>query len=458
MAKSKAEILKDVAEYILEKKAAKTWTPGVDWVQYAGAYFDDKEYIGAIGSLLNEWLVLGEDAMKFESKFPPLLGKKHGVVVNSGSSANLIMVLTAKRYFKWEDGTKVIVPVAGFPTTVNPIIQAKLTPVFVDVELSTLNLNLDDVEAAIIETGARILMFAHVLGNPPDMSRIRALKEKYNLIILEDCCDALGSTYDGKPVGTDAELATCSFYPAHHMTMGEGGFVACSNDIQEKIARSIREWGRGCFCVGKKANLSTKGSCGCRFSAWIPALPDEIFDHKYVYDNIGYNLKPIELQCSMGLAQLDKLPEIHAKRKANHRRLSQIFNPYEQYFHIHGANLLADPSWFAFPITVRDSAPFKRSDLTTFLEGNKIQTRNYFGGNILLQPAYKGVEFYDYDDSHFEDGVDATQEDDAEIIKDTYPVATKVTTDTLFLGTSPVITEKQLDYVEQKVNEFFQNK
>jgi CDP-6-deoxy-D-xylo-4-hexulose-3-dehydrase len=449
MAKSKEEILKDIAEYMLEKQAAKKWTPGVDWVQYAGAYFDDKEYVNAISSLMNEWLVLGEDAMKFESKFPPLLGKKHGVVVNSGSSANLIMVLTAKKYFKWADGTKVIVPAAGFPTTVNPIIQAKLTPVFVDIELSTLNLNLDQVEEAA-KNGARVLMFAHVLGNPPDMTRLDAIKSKYGLIVLEDCCDALGTTYEGLPVGTTADMATCSFYPAHHMTMGEGGFVACSNDIQEKIARSIREWGRGCFCVGKKANLSTKGSCGCRFSAWIPEIPDEIFDHKYVYDNIGYNLKPIELQCSIGLAQLDKLPEIHSRRKFNHRRLSQIFRPYEQYFHIHGATLLSDPSWFAFPITVRDSAPFKRSTLTQFLEGNKIQTRNYFGGNILLQPAYKDIYWESY-----RLNINPLGRYNTADAKRIFPVATKVTTDTLFLGTSPVINHNQLDYVETKVNEFF---
>lgn len=444
MTKSKEEILKDVAEYILAKKAAKTWTPGVDWVQYAGDFFDEKEYVGAVNSLLNEWLVLGEDAMKFEKKFPPLLGKEHGVVVNSGSSANLIMVLTAKKYFKWADGTQVIVPVAGFPTTLNPILQAGLTPVFVDIEIDTLNLNLDQVEKAF-ENGARVLMFAHVLGNPPDMRRIRALQAK-GLIVLEDCCDALGTTFEGQPVGRDADMATCSFYPAHHMTLGEGGFVACSNDIQEKIARSFREWGRGCFCVGKKANLSTKGSCGCRFSAWIPEIPDEIFDHKYVYDNIGYNLKPIELQCSMGLAQIDKLPLIHERRRKNHRRLWNIFHPYRVYFDMHGATLGSNPSWFAFPITVNYAAPFKRSKLTQFLEGNKIQTRNYFGGNLLLQPAYKDI-YWEYWDP-------ATKLKDPTIQR-LFPIATKVTTNTLFLGTSPVITEPQLDYVETKVNEFF---
>lgn len=450
MAKNKEEILKDVAEYILEKQSAKTWTPGVDWVQYAGAYFDEKEYVGAIGSLLNEWLVLGEDAIKFEKKFPPLLGKQHGIVVNSGSSANLIMMATAKKYYGWKKGDKVIVPVAGFPTTVNPIIQLGLTPVFVDIELDTLNLNLDQVEQAC-KNGAVALTFAHVLGNPPNMDKVTELMVKYSIVLLEDCCDALGSTHDGEPCGSNGAMATCSFYPAHHMTMGEGGFVACANEEMEKIARSIREWGRGCYCVGRKAGLSTKGTCGCRFSRWLPSLPDEIFDHKYVYDNIGYNLKPIELQCSMGLAQIDKLPEIHSRRRFNHKRLVQIFQPYEQYFHIHSATALSDPSWFAFPITVRDGAPFKRSDFTTFMENNKIQTRNYFGGNLLLQPAYQNIEWSDWRPSP---GVFVRE---PPTMKDYFPVATKVTTDTLFLGTSPVITAKQLDYVEQKVNEFFKN-
>ena len=453
MAVSKEEILKLVAEYIADKHAAKTWTAGKDWVQYAGPYFDSDEFVAATNALLNEWLVLGEDAMKFERNFPPLLGKKHGIVVNSGSSANLIMVLTAKKCFGLKDGDKVIVPAAGFPTTVNPVIQANLTPVFVDIELDTLNLNLDQVEEAA-KNGARALIFAHVLGNPPNMQRVREIKQKYNLILLEDCCDALGTTYEGVPVGTDADLATCSFYPAHHMTMGEGGFVACNDELHERVARSFREWGRGCYCVGRKANLSTKGSCGCRFSNWLPSIPDEIFDHKYVYDHIGYNLKPIELQCSMGNVQIQKLPEIHARRRENHKRLSEIFAPYEQFFHFHKATPNSDPSWFAFPITVRSDAYFKRSDFTFYLEDNKIQTRNYFGGNLLLQPAYAGIKYGTYlDKSEYKEYY--TIDHPFPNSKTDFPVATKVTTNTLFLGTSPVITPEQLDYVQEKVNEFF---
>lgn len=445
MSVTKEQILNLVSEYIKNKQSTKTWTPGVDWVKYAGPYYDDKEFVAAVNTLLNEWLVLGEDAVKFENKFPPLLGKKYGIVVNSGSSANLIMVLTAKKYFNLKDGDKVIVPAAGFPTTLNPVIQANLTPIFVDIELDTLNLNIDQVEKAA-QSGAKMIIFAHVLGNPPNMNKLLEIKNKYNLIFLEDCCDALGSTYNNKVVGIDADIATCSFYPAHHITMAEGGFVACKTQEQELIARSFREWGRACYCVGQKANLSIKGSCGCRFKNWIPALPDEIFDHKYVYSNIGYNLKPIELQCSMGLVQLDKLPEIHQKRKNNYNTLFEIFKPYDKYFIIHKATENSDPSWFAFPLTLKDNNKFSRSDFTMYLESNKIQTRNYFGGNILLQPAYYGnVHGYDYDNNII------TKESS----KEKFPIATKVTTDTLFLGTSPVITTEQLKYVKEIVNNYF---
>jgi CDP-6-deoxy-D-xylo-4-hexulose-3-dehydrase len=258
--------------------------------------------------------------------------------------------------------------------------------------------------------------------------------KKYDLILLEDCCDALGSTYDGKPLGSFGELASCSFYPAHHITMGEGGFVACKTKEQEKVIRSFREWGRGCYCVGKKANLLKNGTCGCRFNSWLPSLPDEIFDHKYVYEEIGMNLKPIELQCSMGLVQLDKLPEIHRRRKENYFKLLSIFSNYSSYFYLPRATLKSDPSWFAFPITIKNKVPFKRSDICSFLEDNKIQTRNYFGGNLLLQPAYEGI-IPDYNPK-------------------IHPIATKVTTDTFFLGTSPVITLQKLDYVQEKINEF----
>ena len=275
-----------------------------------------------------------------------------------------------------------------------------------------------------------------MLGNPPNMDELMRIIKQYNLILLEDCCDALGSTYDDKPLGSFGEFASCSFYPAHHITMGEGGFIACNTHQQEIIIRSFREWGRGCYCVGKKAGLLKNGSCGNRFSNWLPSIPDEIFDHKYVYDEIGYNLKPIEVQAAMGLEQMKKLPLITEKRRHNHAKLCSIFKKYEEYFVIPEATDKSVPSWFAFALTLRDKAPFKRTNIVQFLESNKIQTRPYFAGNIMLQPAYEGI---------------MNTED---VIKN-YPNARKVTTDTFFLGTSPVITDEQLQYIDETVEKFF---
>jgi CDP-6-deoxy-D-xylo-4-hexulose-3-dehydrase len=431
------EILELVETYIKQKHSEKTWEAGKDWVQYAGPYFSSDEYVAAVKTLLGEWLVLGAEAIKFETKFPKLFDKRYGLLTNSGSSANLLMMLamTSKRGYSFPKGTKVITPIAGFPTTINPIFQVGFQPVFVDIELETLNLDLDQVEKVCIENpDAKIITFAHVLGNPPNMKRLMELVEKYKLILLEDCCDALGSTYEGKKLGSFGEMASCSFYPAHHMTIGEGGFVACNDENTERIVRSFREWGRGCYCVGKQ-NLLEKGSCGCRFSNWLPSLPDYLFDHKYTYEEIGYNLKPIELQASIGLVQMEKLEKIGTIRRENYNNLFKAFEKYEEYFHLHKAQPNSDPDWFAFPVTIKDSAPFKRSDICQFFEANKIQTRPYFAGNIMLQPAYEGLM------------------DPKEVIEK-YPVARKVTTDTFFLGTSPVIDKKKTDYIELILNNF----
>lgn len=431
------EILELVENYIKEKHSNKKWEAGKDWVQYAGPYFDSQEYVAAVKSLLGEWLVLGADAIKFETKFPKLFGKEYGLLTNSGSSANLLMMLalTSKRGLNLPKGTKVITPIAGFPTTINPIFQVGFTPIFVDIELDTLNLDLDGVEKACIQNpDAKIITFAHVLGNPPDMKRLMKIVEKYNLILLEDCCDALGSTYEGKPLGSYGMLSSCSFYPAHHMTLGEGGFVACNDEATERIIRSFREWGRGCYCVGKQ-NLLECGTCNNRFSNWLPSLPNDIFDHKYTYEEIGYNLKPIELQAAIGLVQMEKLKEIGEKRRENYKNLFEAFSKYEKYFHLHKAQPGADVDWFAFPITLKDSAPFKRSDICQFFEANKVQTRPYFAGNIMLQPAYSGMM------------------DPEKVIND-YPVARKVTTDTFFLGTSPVIDKPKTDYIESILDKF----
>lgn len=436
MSSKKEQILKLIAEYVDEQKSSKTWTPGKDWVQYAGPYFDSSEYVKSVETLLAGWLVLGQQGITFESNFPKLLNKDYGILTNSGSSSNLIMMsaLTSKRLYNLPKGTKVITPIAGFPTTINPIFQCGFEPAFVDIDLDTLNLNLDQVEEQA-KRGAKVITFAHVLGNPPNMDNLMSIIKQYNLILLEDCCDALGSTYKSNPLGSFGEFASCSFYPAHHITMGEGGFVACNTHHQETIVRSFREWGRGCYCVGMKAGLLKNGSCNNRFANWLPSLPDEIFDHKYVYDEIGYNMKPIEIQAAMGLEQMKKLPEITAKRKHNHAMLCNVFEQYEEYFVIPKATEYSDPSWFAFALTIKDNNPFKRKDIVNFLENNKIQTRPYFAGNIMLQPAYAGLM-------------------DVNTVINDYPNARKVTTDTFFLGTSPVLTDEQIDYIKITVEKF----
>ena len=432
------EILKLVQEYIDNKHANKKWEAGRDFVNYAGAYYDSDEFVAGVKSLLNGWLVLGDAGQKFECEFPKQFAKRYGIVTNSGSSSNLLMMstLTSKRGYNFPAGTKVLMPIAGFPTTLNPTLQVGFTPVFVDIELDTLNLDLDQVERKLQEhPDIKIITFAHVLGNPPNMARLMDLVKKYNLVLLEDCCDALGSTYEGKPLGSFGLMSSCSFYPAHHMTMGEGGFVATDDPQTEIIVRSFREWGRGCYCVGPEANKLKCGTCGKRFNNWIPTLPDEIFDHKYVYDEIGYNLKPIELQCAMGLEQLKKLPEIHRLRRRNYQLLFDIYSKYEEFFHLPRAQMNSDPSWFAFPITIRTGAPFSRNDIVDYLEDNLIQTRPYFAGNIMLQPAY----------SHLMNSLDA---------KNNYPNSTHAMLNTYFHGTSPVITEEQISYIGSKVHGF----
>jgi len=416
----------------------RSWVAGKDFVPYAGPYFDDEEYVVAIESLLSEWLVMGNKSIQFERRFPKLFDKSRGILTNSGSSSNLLMMtaLTSKRSYNLPKGTKVLMPIAGFPTTLNPTLQVGFQPVFVDIELDTLNLDLNKVEEVLSrERDIRVITFAHVLGNPPDMNRLMEIVKKYDLVLLEDCCDALGSTYDDRPLGGFGEMASCSFYPAHHMTMGEGGFVACDDVVLEDVLRSFREWGRGCYCVGPEANKLKCGTCKVRFSEWIPSMPGEIFDHKYVYDEIGYNLKPIELQAAMGLEQMKKLPQIHELRRRNYKLLFNVYEKYEEFFHLPRATKGSDPSWFAFPLTIRQDAPFTRTQIVDHLENNLIQTRPYFAGNIMLQPAY----------SHLMD---------QNVARDHYPMATYTMTRSFFHGTSPVIRPEQIEYIGTCVDQF----
>jgi CDP-4-dehydro-6-deoxyglucose reductase, E1 len=437
-------ILSLVDEYIKECESAEEWTPGEDWIAYSGNVYDSDEYVAAVESLLSRWLVLGKKGRQFEVEFPAHLGKTHGVLTNSGSSANLLMVsaLKSKRWKQLPEGSKIITPVVCFPTTLNPIIQNGFKPVFVDVTLPDLNLDLDQVEAVLAaDTNKEIkaLMFAHVLGNPPDMDRVMALVEKYDLLFLEDACDALGSTYDGKKLGSFGDISTCSFYPAHHMTMGEGGFVAMNSARLEKIISSFRDWGRACYCNSVKPGCVLSGTaCGNRFKNWLPGAREIIADHRYVFEEIGYNIKPLELQAAMGLQQLKKLPMMDDARRKNFTRLHAIFEPYVKYCHLPEPTPKSDPCWFAFLLTLREDAPFAREDIVRHLEGDKIQTRSYFAGNILFHPGYSKIGAK-YDN-----------------LKESFPVAYKITTNSFFLGTFAGITDEKLDYIEDSVNRFME--
>ena len=435
------KILELVSDYIIEQQNIE-WKPGEDWIAYSGPVYDDEEYVAAIKSLLGQWLIFGQDARKFELEFPQYLGKKFGSLTNSGSSANLLMVsaLKSKNWLSLPEGTKIITPIVCFPTTLNPILQSGFEPVFVDVTLPDLNLDLDQVERLLeadVNHEIKAIMFAHVLGNPPNLDRLMELVQKYDLVFLEDACDALGSTYDGKKLGSFGEVSTCSFFPAHHMTMGEGGFVATDNYKVRKIVASIRDWGRACYCNTSKPGPVLKGTaCGNRFKNWLPEAKEIIYDHRYVFDEIGYNLKPLELQAAMGLQQLKKLNTLDDARKKNWQRLTTIFKPYEEYFYLPKATEKSDPCWFAYLLTVKDSAPFDRGDIVKYLEGAKIQTRAYFAGNILYHPGYSHLISPN------------------ENLKVEYPIAHKVTISSFFLGTFAGITDEKLDYIEETVNKF----
>ena len=309
------------------------------------------------------------------------------------------------------------------------------------VDLPSLNLNLDQVENLLekdTKNEIKAIAFAHVLGNPPDMQRLMHLVEKYSLVFLEDACDALGSTYDGRKLGSFGTISTCSFFPAHHMTMGEGGFVATDDPRLRRIISSFRDWGRACFCNTKKpGNVTSATACGNRFKNWLPGAPNTTYDHRYVFDEIGYNLKPLDLQAAMGLEQINKLEEMHDARKVNFDKLYNIFKPYEKFFHLPEATENADPSWFAFLLTIKEDAPFSRQEFVSHLENAKIQTRSYFSGNILYHPGYYHMAFQ-YGD-----------------LKERFPNAHLATYNSFFLGTFIGLTDEKINYIKNSVDIFF---
>jgi CDP-4-dehydro-6-deoxyglucose reductase, E1 len=383
------QILALVADYWATAFRTDDFIPGITPVPVAGRVFDFQEMQYLVDSSLDFWLTAGRFAERFEREFAAFFQRRFSVLTNSGSSANLLALcaLTSPKLGERSirSGDEVITVAAGFPTTVNPIIQCGLVPVFVDIEIPTYNVDVRQLDMALSER-TRAIVLAHTLGNPFDVAAVKKFAQRHGLWLIEDCCDALGSIYGGNLVGTFGDLATTSFYPAHQITMGEGGAVFGDVPLLKTIVESFRDWGRDCWCDPGRAN-----TCGKRFEWNLGQLPHG-YDHKYIYSHIGYNLKVTDMQASVGVAQLKKLPEFIVARKRNYSMLRTGLNDLQEFFVLPEATSNSEPSWFGFPLLVRPSAPFSRKELIHFLDERNIATRTLFGGNLLRQPAYAGVK------------------------------------------------------------------
>jgi CDP-6-deoxy-D-xylo-4-hexulose-3-dehydrase len=385
------EIFERVAQYYQLAHAHRPFVPGETRLGYAGRVWDEREMINMVDAILEFWLTAGRYAEEFERKLGDFLNVREVVPVNSGSSANLVAItaLTSRKLEQpLRPGDEVITPAVSFPTTVSPILQNNLTPVFVDCELGTYNIDLDQLPAAL-SPRTRALFFAHTLGNPVDMQRVMAFAQEHELYVIEDACDALGSSFDGQMCGTFGQFGTLSCYPAHHITMGEGGAAFTESPRLAKIARAVRDWGRDCWCG---YDNPADGTCGKRFEWEIPGIPDG-YDHRYYFTEIGYNLKITDVQAAMGVAQMDKLSDFIRIRKRNFQWLYEGLQPYAEHLILPTWHAKADVSWFAFPITVRRAAPFSRRELTSWLETSNIETRLLFAGDIRRQPAYQDMSY-----------------------------------------------------------------
>ncbi len=383
-AELRSQILDLVREYHDVAFAPGEFRPGETPIHFAGRVFDEHEVVNLVESSLEFWLTTGPWAEKFEKRFARLHGLRHALLVNSGSSANLVALscLTSNKLERrLRPGDEVITVATSFPTTVNPILQNGLVPVFVDVTVPTYNIDVSMLEDALSDR-TRAIMIAHTLGNPFDIDAVKAFADEHDLWLIEDCCDALGSTYRGKQVGTFGNLATVSFYPAHHITMGEGGCVLTNKGILKLVAESFRDWGRDCWCDPGKEN-----TCGKRFDHQLGELPRG-YDHKYIYSDIGYNLKLTDMQAAVGLAQLDKLESFVAARRANFRRLHEGLSDLQEQLILPEPTPNSDPSWFGFPVALREGCPVDRDRVLRFMNERQIATRLLFGGNLLRQPAY----------------------------------------------------------------------
>ena len=418
-----------VGEYYREAFPARDFAPGSSPVPISGRVFDEQELELLVESSLDFWLTTGRFAEQFEREFAKFVGVREAVLVNSGSSANLLAVtaLTSQKLGdrRLRPGDEVITLAAGFPTTVNPILQNGLVPVFVDVQIPTLNVDVSYLETALSDR-TRAVFFAHTLGNPFDLDAVTAFTKKHGLWLIEDCCDALGSTYRGQKVGTFGDLATVSFYPAHHITMGEGGCVLTEKPLLRTLVESFRDWGRDCWCAPGKEN-----TCGKRFDWQLGELPHG-YDHKYIYSHVGYNLKATDMQAAVGVAQLKKLPAFIEARKRNFAHLKSGLKDAEEHFVLPEATPNSNPSWFGFPMLVRETAPFSRNALIDFLNEKKIGTRQLFGGNLVRQPAYAGLNY--------------------RVVGD-LPNSDRVMNQAFWIGVYPGLTPAMLDYVLETLNE-----
>ena len=401
-AQLRKQILDLVAQYFSQSSNSGEFVPGVSPVPVSGKVIDGADVSAVVDSALDAWFTTGRFAKIFQRNLARFVGVRSATLVNSGSSANLIAlsVLTSPKLGERRliPGDEVITVAAGFPTTVNPIFQNRLVPVFVDVTIPEYEIDVGQLEAARSDR-TKAVFVAHTLGNVFDLDAVTAFTKKHNLWLIEDCCDALGSTYRGRNVGTFGDIASLSFYPAHHITTGEGGAVLTDKPTLQTLIESFRDWGRDCWCETGKDN-----TCGKRFDWQLGSLPCG-YDHKYTYSHIGYNLKATDMQAALGASQLTKLPEFIARRKQNFRHLEAALAGLEEYLILPKATPHSDPSWFGFPIGVREDAPFRREDLIRTLESSKIATRLLFGGNLVRQPAYQGCQYRVAGDLHNSDFV-----------------------------------------------------
>jgi CDP-6-deoxy-D-xylo-4-hexulose-3-dehydrase len=424
------EIFERVKLFYQVRRKKEEFVPGTSRIHYAGRVYDEKELTSLVDASLDFWLTTGRYAAQFEKDLADFLGVKYCLLTNSGSSANLLAVsaLTSPKLGerRLKAGDEVITTACGFPSTLNPIIQNNLVPVFVDVALGTYNIRADRIEEAISEK-TKAIVIPHTLGNPADLDVIRDTVERNDLWFIEDNCDSLGSLFRGQLTGTFGDISTCSFYPAHHITLGEGGAVCTDDPLLKKIIASFRDWGRDCWC-----DPGCDNTCGKRFGWQLGDLPRG-YDHKYIYTHIGYNLKMTDMQAAIGVEQLKKLPGFIERRKKNFQALSRGLKRYGSYLLLPHAQPDTDPSWFGFPLLVREDAPFSRDDIIGYLEKHQIATRMLFGGNLLRQPAYADMKYR----------LVGSLENSDLIMKNLF-----------WIGVYPGLTEEMIRYVLQTFKEF----